>query len=194
MKKIDNNKKVMIVVTTFVLILLAVATTSYALVQFKKEGKTENTIRTGTLILNLDETKELSLTSAYPMSDSQGMASSAYEFTVENTGTQDAKYKITLVDDTKTYTDDACSKLEWSKLKYSIVRNGVTITSARYLSNIATDSKLDEIVIAAGNKNSYQLRIWIDSSAGNEIVGKHFHAKLNIKGILSDKSDYDTGA
>ncbi len=194
MKKIDNNKKIMIAVTASVLVLLAVATVSYALFQFSKKGNTENTIRTGTLILNLDETKELSLTSAYPMSDSQGMSSSAYEFTVENTGTQDAKYKITLVDDTKAYTDDGCSKLEWSKLKYSIVRNGTTITSARYLSNIASDPKLDETIIASGSKNSYQLRIWIDSGAGNEIVGKHFHAKLNIKGILSDKSDYETGA
>ena len=194
MKKLDNNKKVMVVVTTFVLILLAIATTSYAMITFARYGKTENTIRTGTLILNLDETKELSLINAYPMSDSQGMSSSAYEFTVENTGTQDARYKIMLVDDNDTYVEDGCSKLAWSNLKYSISRNGTNITSASYLSNLSSDSQLDEAIISSGSKNSYQLRIWIDSSAGNEIIGRHFHAKLNIKGILSDKTDYDTGA
>lgn len=193
MKQFDTNKKIMIVVTALVL-LLAVSATSYAMIQFIRPGKNENTVRTGTLILNLDETKELSLTEAYPMSDSQGMNSEAYEFTVENTGTQDAKYKIMLVDDNDTYTSDGCTRLAWSKLKYSISRNGTVLTSASYLSNISSNPQLDEVIINKGAKNSYQLRIWIDSGAGNEIIGKHFHAKLNIKGILSDKTDYDTGA
>ena len=197
MEKGVNRRKTIVIMVCLGVALITVVVASYALFQFNLTGNTRNTISTGTLELQLDEEKQVTLYRAFknsvaePVSDNEGLSSTPYRFTVRNTGTKDSRYRIMMIDDEEMYARDGCSKLPWDKVKYSITMNQGA-AKIQYLS--FNNGILDETILPAGGVNTYEIRLWIDSKASNEIVGLHFHSKINIKGILSNKTDYDTGA
>ncbi len=193
MIKLDkiNKKKYWIALVVIFLVVFLVA--SYALFTYFKSSSGESTLKTGTLVLELNEDKALTLIDSVPISDQDAINGESYNFSIKNTGTEIAKYQIYLLDDDARYQSDNCSnkKLPWSKIRYSIQREDEN----------SLIEQLDErngiiytTTLKKGMTDQYKLRLWIDEKATNEIAGLHFHAKLQVKAILEDKTDFDTGA
>ncbi len=195
MKKSNKGKLFIdiLYVVIVVAIIASIIAVSYSMFSYSSNNRKKHTMETGTLIVNLDEGESISLLDRYPISDSLAEKDEdAYTFTVNNTGTETANYRIYIVDDLEAYQEDSCtdSKMPWNKLRYSVTKNNTLIKTAA----LTNDGVLYTTNLASNNSDDYEIRIWIDSTAGNEVAGLHFHSKLVVKAILENRTDYDTGA
>ena len=170
--RIMNNKELIVAIA---IVLIFLATCSYAWLKLQVTGNKTNVLRAGTLKLTLDDTTSngILLEKAVPMSDTKGKTTTEYTFTLQNTGTA-VGYTIYLDDVALT---DGETQLEDSKVKYQLTKNGAETVAL--LSSL--DNKVIDIGTIGTNKtNTYSLRVWIDSDAGNEVMGKILSKELRV--------------
>ena len=74
-------------------------------------------------------------------------------------------------------------------LNYSFMKD-----SSSKIDLLSTNSGLlDTGMLAPGESKSYTLRLWISDTATNDVMGTHFHGKIQVKAIQEGHTDYDTG-
>lgn len=184
-KKINKLGLCVLILSTIICILAI----SYAIWAKTYKGKKINSIETATLILTLDESLDdaISLVNAIPVSDTKGLTYNAYTFKLRNSGTIGATYRLMIVNDTNTYQKDGCinNKLDWSNIRYSFQKNN-EVSIKGNLSDTAGILDLSEI--EPSQINSYSLKLWIKSSATNEIMNQHFHGVIKVEAIQKDQT------
>lgn len=190
MEKLEMSKKEnkLGLIVLILSIFICVATVGYALWSRTEYGEKENVLKTGTLVLNLNEkSKNISLLNAIPLSDSQGIKQEAYTFLLENTGTADANYRLSIVDDDEFYLKDGCNnnKLNWIHLRYAFEEGNTTPIIADLSENSGV---LKSDTIEAGQTISFSLKLWLKGSNTTQAdMGKHFHGKIKVEAIQSDQ-------
>ena len=178
MDKKDRRSKIMLIIILVALIIIIIAL-SYAAFSFSRIGS-ENVITLGTLELTLTEGNTINLEDTYPLTDSEGLALSGYDFTLENTGTAAVDYVIYL---DNVAIDSPDVKLDDMYLKYSFDKNN-TIGTAEYLETLGEDGSriLDQGTLNSGEENSYVLRIWPTIEVDGDFGGQVWKGKLRITG------------
>ena len=150
----------------------------------------ENIVNVGCFEIEFTEqTSSIGLNNTYPVSDTKGLTTNPYTFTIKNTCTVGASYDVTL----NTLTTNTMKK-EW--LKYAIQKSdeakpttGINLgTNNNY--NTTTEElqipNLDEsIIIASGELKqeesvTYNLYLWMDETTGNEAMNTTFEGSINI--------------
>ena len=150
----------------------------------------ENIVNVGCFEIEFTEqTSSIALNNTYPVSDTKGLTTEPYTFTIKNTCTIDAAYDVTL----NTLTTNTMQK-NW--IKYAIQEStetkpttGINLgTNNNY--NTATEelqiANLDEsIIIASGELKeeesvTYNLYLWMDEATGNEAMNTKFEGSVNI--------------
>ena len=174
----EKRNKIFLIILLVVLIIVIIAL-SYAAFSYSKVGS-ENVITLGTLELTLNEGNTINLEDTYPLTDSEGLALSGYDFTLENTGTADVNYVIYL-DNVEITSPDV--KLDDKYLKYSLDKGSVK-GNADYLNNLGADGSriLDQGTITSGEENSYVLRVWPTTEIDGDFGGQVWKGKLRITG------------
>ena len=183
-KKIGNAK---LLIVAFVLTVAIIFGSTYAWIRLTKTSTIENKITAGNLELVLDDTTSegIKLVNEVPKSYKQGMTTKEYTFTLTNKNST-SSYSLSLKDLAK-YTNDENeevtitdeNRINDSKIRYILLKDGEE--SSVNKSKILTDRILDSGTIKKGQTISYSLRVWIDSKASNEVMGKIFNAQLNIE-------------
>lgn len=196
-KKIPKLKLIGMIGTLFFLVVLVLGFT-YAVFSFSQAGKVENKITTGTLLMTVTDSKDLALTNASPMSDSAAMATAAYTFTVKNTGTLPAKYRLRFVKDEADYPNGSSASSKSNYIKYGVKIGSATATATvRHIDDnsgiIVTDRTL-----AAGASESYSIWLWIDNTTNIatenfDTTTIQYHGHVQLDAIQSDHSNYETG-
>lgn len=187
-KKGKKENKLGFVVLIASMLICAVAVT-YAIWTQTFPGQKINKMDTATLILTLDESMSdgISLINTVPVTDNKGLTYDPYTFTIKNSGTTDARYRILLVNDTEKYKKDNCTDkmLPWSNIKFAFAEKNDVATKG----NLAdTAGLLQEGVLKSGETSSYNLRLWIKQEATNEIMNQHFHGLIKVEAIQSDQT------
>lgn len=174
----EKRNKIFLIILLVVLIIVIIAL-SYAAFNYSRVGS-ENVITLGTLELTLNEGNTINLEDTYPLTDSEGLALSGYDFTLENTGTADVNYVIYL-DNVEITSPDV--KLDDKYLKYSLDKGSVK-GNADYLNNLGADGSriLDQGTITSGEENSYVLRVWPTTEIDGDFGGQVWKGKLRITG------------
>ena len=172
--KIMSNKELIVAIAV---VLVFLATCSYAWLTIRKISDKTNILRAGTLSLVLDDTTSegIKLEKAVPISDEKGKTGTEYTFTLQNKGSKAASYTI--------YLDDVAleaseTRMEDSKVKYQLTKNSNETVA---LLNTLSDKILDSGEIAGSTTNTYSLRVWIDSAAGNEVMGTILYKELRVE-------------
>lgn len=178
MDKNNKKSKIMLIIILVALIIIIIAL-SYAAFSFSRIGS-ENVITLGTLELTLNEGNTINLEDTYPLTDSEGLALSGYDFTLENTGTAAVDYVIYL---DNVAIDSPDVKLDDMYLKYSFDKNN-TIGTAEYLEALGEDGSriLDQGTLNSGEENSYVLRVWPTIEVDGDFGGQVWKGKLRITG------------
>lgn len=190
MVQIDNKKKEhkLGFIALILSIVICLTTVSYALWSRVYHGKKDNYIKTGTLVLKLNEkSSAISLENTIPVNDSIGQQKEAYTFSLQNTGTADAKFRILMIDDEEYYKNDNCltKKLPWDKIRYSFTEDKTT----PIIDNLtAKNSVLTSGTIKAGEEKEYSLKLWLSKDTTKEFMGLHFHGKIKVDAIQSDQT------
>lgn len=181
---IDKNRIIFSIII-IVVTLCVIVGVSYALFQYQRTGNKTNEVRTGTLVLTLDDTKGtyIDVSNAVPVSDQVGLIGTPYQFTLRNDGTLASSYTITLIYDQTHITQDKCGtkQLSYEQVKYNLVKNSDSNTPA--LLNTLTNYVIDAGTLLPNETNTYELRLWLDQGITDptSIAGKHFHVKLKVE-------------
>ena len=185
---IDTKSLIIVIVAILIAILIGL---SYAWFGIVRNSNSINKIKAGSLEMTLDDTatEGIKLLNEVPRSYLQGMKTEEYTFTLTNTGTITSDYTIYL-DDVLTFTDEQGkevtitdeNKLEDTKIRYILLKDDekAAANKSKLLSESAERS-IDTGKITKNQTIKYSMRVWIDSRAENEVMGKKFNAKLRVE-------------
>lgn len=199
--KLFKHQLLITAISVFAVVISMIGS-SYAIFSSTSKANEYNVLKVGELEISYVDTGDgygdiLSLNGAYPISDEQGASSIPYRFSVTNTGTITADFKIKILYDESIIEEDGCGNnlLPQKYVKYKFDNNAPILLGSRenddYLVYEANN-------LLPGSSEIHEIRIWIDQQATNEILGKHFHGKVVIEstqsGIGDDlKKEYEIG-
>lgn len=201
-----NNKKYMILlISTIAIVVIAATSVTYAYLSYNATQTDENIVTTSCFDISYSDSDSISLNSngnyAYPMSEDSANRLTPYSFTITNTctttnSTDPINYVVTL----NTLTSSP-STIELSKVRYRLdMTNPTSSTGTSALMSeaatydlsaaiksseeIDTSYNLVEGTLAPGASVTYNLRLWIDEAAGNEVMNQTFNGRILVYSYL----------
>lgn len=195
----ENMKKEHVMLIVLILLAFSVTVgTTYAVWSNSAVQSQSNEIVAGCLEIEINDldvnglSTSINLANSYPMSDLRGVNTDPYTITVKNVCNINAQYTILL----NTISN---SLLTEDNLKYHFVKTSPTETTmtpalvssmTESLKNIANSNIYNSYELISGNLNAqtenvtdsvtYNLRLWIDENAGNEVMGNEFEASIAV--------------
>lgn len=187
-KKLDNYGKIAKILFVLVLVV-ALFGISYAVFKTVAYGTKTNELTVGTVGLKIfDESSSgITLDNTVPVTEEEGIANTAYTFSLTNTGSYTMNYKLgfELADDTT---------MPASSVRYILTKDGVDGVSSilgtivpEYIYDSTTDTNkivyyLEAGQIASAATYDYALKIWIDYNASLESNGMKFSVRARADG------------
>ena len=159
---------------------------SYAYWMVTNEQKAANQITSGCFSISFTDKNTVNLTNTYPVDDTVALNSTPYEFTITNTCTIPVSYNVTL-----TSVNNA-GAIDDSNIKYAIydktttkpaagtALSGTNHTAHSLKTGTLTGGTRSGTSVTAGASVTYNLYLWINSTAGNELMGKTFTANIDV--------------
>ncbi len=169
-----KNKKIIILIILILISILTLIGSSYALLTKTFTSK-KLSVEVGTLKVDFTEGNAINLDNTKPMSDSDGLNTTPYTFTITNSGTIDSYYTIS-------NEEDANNTLDTTYLKYKLVSNDGYDSGIKRLKDIGTGTYriVDERALLKSKSVTYKLYLWISSDAGNDIQNKIYKSKIIV--------------
>ena len=179
-----KNKKIIILIILILISILTLIGSSYALLTKTFTSK-KLSVEVGTLKVDFTEGNAINLDNTKPMSDSDGLNTTPYTFTITNSGTIDSYYTISNEEDTN-------NTLDTTYLKYKLVSNDGYDSGIKRLKDIGTGTYriVDERALLKSKSVTYKLYLWIASDASNNIQDKLYKSKIVVNSI-SNKGTLD---
>lgn len=176
-----SAKRHYILALAILFVVVSLSGTTYSL--FLKSDTT-NTFNytTGLLDLQFTEDNPISLSSAFPKIDSEGMTQEPYTLTLKNTGTLTYLFNLKMLSTTVDNVIDS---------KYIKVQVNDYLPETLYESN---QEIIKNMIIYPGEEITFKIRIWLDISTPNAELGKTFNAKVAATGNAIYKTLDSSGA
>ena len=170
-----KKKYVALVIVTIIVSIIALIGATYALLTATIQGDKKITLKAGLLKVDFEEGNAINLDNAEPMSDSKGLKTSPYTFTITNKGTIEAYYYVSLENDVNNTLDEDLVKMRLTNDQgYD---SGVVRVSdyAQSSYQITEEGKLN-----VDDKVTYNLWLWLDNNADNTAQGKEYKSKIVV--------------
>ena len=172
-----RNKKIILLIILILISILTLIGSSYALLTKTFTSK-KLSVEVGTLKVDFTEGNAINLDNTKPMSDSDGLNTTPYTFTITNSGTIDSYYTISNEEDTN-------NTLDTTYLKYKLVSNDGYDSGVKRLKDIT----VDERNLAKNKSVTYKLYLWIASDAPNSIQNKIYKSKIIVNSTSNKTLD-----
>ena len=203
--KLNNKKYMILLISTIAIVIIAATSVTYAYLSYNATQTDENILTTSCFNIRYEDSNSISLNSngnyAYPMSEERANNLTPYSFTITNTctttnSTDPINYVVTL-----NTLNASPSNIELSKLRYRLDMTTPTATtgtstlmseaapydlssSIKSAEGINTSYNLLEGTLAPGASVTYNLRLWIDEAAGNEVMNQTFNGRILVYSYL----------
>ena len=190
--KLNNKKYIALLISTIVIVVIATIAVTYAYLSFNSSQTGTNTVSTGCFDVSFTEgSNSISMNRngnyAYPISNEKALSDlDPYIFTVTNNCATPSEYQVIL--NILSSTDEDIL----SYINYSIDGNTVnklsnltpTTPPSGASSNTTSSYIIDTGSLAGINASqTYELRMWIDESAGNGIMGSSLEAEVMVYSV-----------
>lgn len=199
-----SGYKITLGVLTIMILVTITIGTSYSYYSVASTQESPNELTTTCFDVSFTDSNSISLNAdgnyAYPMSEANALAKlTPYTFTITNTcTTQNATNPVNYVVTLNTLTS-APSSLALTNLRYKLNKTAPSTVNgtSSILSNapvydlgiakndanandINTSYNLLSGELAPGESATYNLYLWIDESAGNEVMGQTFNGRILV--------------
>ena len=191
---IEKEKKKRTILYGLLVTVLVLIGVTYAYYRITKTQTNSNVIGTRTCLNTTltEETSEIVLSDAFPISDEDGLKQSPFTFTLTNNCDSYVKVTIALVSEYRTSTNTAYLKDNYVKTNLSTkgTNDGSSvILSTLSLGEVDTNTQ-GYILKTTGLKNkeakSFDLRLWLDSKTTNEQgLNKTWKGKIVVSVVAS---------
>ena len=174
-----KKKTILILSISIVSVLLIFLGSSYAMFAKTEQALKNNEYTTGILQITYNDTGSLDI-GKLPLSDTDGKKTAPYTFTIKNTGNIDYQFDLKLVTDTTYVNTHGCAnnQVPSNYIKVMLGDNGTPVL----LSSLTNSIIAKKQIIAAGETRTYNLRLWLDTTTPNSVIGTHFHGKITTDG------------
>ena len=172
-----KEKNKIVLVTILILIsLIALVGSSYALLTKSFKSK-KLSMEVGTLKIDFAEGNAINMANAAPMTDSDGLKSTPYTFTITNGGDINAYYTVS-------NEEELANTLDTSYLRMKLTGSDGYDSGIKTVKELGTETYklVDETLLATGKSVTYELRMWISQDAGNDIQDKIYKSKIVVNG------------
>ena len=164
------------------ILLLAVISTYYIYHNFQDERKFDYDSDSLNIVFNEQDKNQIAITKITPVTDSVGLSSKAYSFTITNNLTEQVNYNILILDDLDKELEDNCSEY---KIPKEDIR--IAIKEDKKEPNIYTLSTLEEHILLKTSitplaQKKYSITVWIDKDTtltSNSLL--HYHGKIEVE-------------
>ena len=181
-----KNTKIIILVGVILLVIVSVVGVTYAFLSTGGTQEQANTFNSGCLSISLtNESASINLTNTFPITDIEGLNTTSYDFTIENTCSTATNYQINLES-----LNPVSNTLDADYIKVSLSSDTVGNVISTLSDNNTTTSYIDGSYIShnlytgsiAGNTTkTYHLRLWIDYDATvAQAANKTYESKINV--------------
>ena len=192
---IENEKKKRTILYGLLVTVLVLIGVTYAYYRITKTQTNSNVIGTRTCLDTTltEETSEIVLSDAFPISDEDGLKQSPFTFTLTNNCDSYVKVTIALVSEYRTSTNTAYLKDNY--VKSNLSTKGTNDGSSVILSTLSlgeVDTNTQGYVLkTTGLKNkeakSFDLRLWLDSETTNEQgLNKTWKGKIVVSVVAAE--------
>ena len=178
-----NRKKILIKNVTFIVAIFALAIIATYNIYYHFIDATDIDYSSESLDITFHEKNgaNVTVTKAIPVSDSVGLSSTAYTFTIKNNLTEAVNYQIKLVEDIEEVIDDLCGEQQIPKelLKISVKEDN--LKNVIYTVSELQDGILDSDIMEPLEEKDYSVRIWVGNS-DTLIIGSnlHYHGMIQV--------------
>ena len=181
-----KNTKIIILVGVILLVIVSVVGVTYAFLSTGGTQEQANTFNSGCLSIRLtNESASIKLTNTFPITDIEGLNTTSYDFTIENTCSTATNYQINLES-----LNQVSNTLDADYIKVSLssdtVGNVISTLSANppktsYIDGSYISHNLYTGTIAGNTTKTYHLKIWVDYDATVEqAANKVYSSKINV--------------
>ena len=172
-----NEKKKYIIISVVIILISVIALigSSYALLTITLEGDKDITLTAGILNVDFTEGNTINLDNASPISDSGGLKTTPYTFTITNTGNINAYYHVSLEEDSNNTLDNSYIKMR--------LINNLGYDSGVVKVNDYGKGEFDikgEELLEPSDTVTYTLWMWLNETADNSAQGKEYKSKIVI--------------
>ena len=192
---IEKEKKKRTILYGLLVTVLVLIGVTYAYYRITKTQTNSNVIGTRTCLNTTltEETSEIVLSDAFPISDEDGLKQSPFTFTLTNNCDSYVKVTIALVSEYRTSTNTAYLKDNY--VKSNLSTKGTNDGSSVILSTLSlgeVDTNTEGYVLkTTGLKNkeakSFDLRLWLDSETTNEQgLNKTWKGKIVVSVVAGE--------
>ena len=185
MIKLNNQKYMTLLIFSIVIVIVATISITFAYLSFNANQESTNTLSTSCYNISFEDTNSINITS-YPMSSESAFRNiTPYTFTISNNDCNIGSGYQIILNVLNTTSDELLSQINYSL-------DGVTTTKLTSLtpttlpSGVTTSNVLASYVIETGvlpninTSRTYNLHLWIDENAGNEVMNQTFEAEIMI--------------
>jgi hypothetical protein len=176
----------------FIGILLCISLvigTSYALWSINHTQANKNDLATGCFSTTFTESNDISLSNAFPITDTAGKKLTPYTFTITNTCTIASNYQINLEVLNTTTAGAAYIKTELNTDTPALLSSLTTVTKTLDAASTAYEMKTG--YLAPSKSATYNLRLWVDEAATTDnMSNKTFSAKVVVITSATPKQVY----
>ena len=178
-----KRKDLIIITVLIAMCLVTLVGSSYALFTRTFTSTKKVSVQAGTLKVDFAEGNRINLSNVAPMSDSDGMNTTPYTFTITNSGSVAAYYTIR-------NEEDSSNTLNNKYIKYRLISDNYdsgiktldTIGSGYYMLS-------SENTLAVGKSITYKLYLWLSSEADNEAQNKTYQSKIVVQSTTNSISE-----
>ena len=173
---IKEKNKIILVIILILISLIALVGSSYALLTKSFKSK-KLSMEVGTLKIDFAEGNAINMVNAVPMTDSAGMKTTPYTFTITNGGDINAYYTVS-------NEEELANTLDTSYLRMKLTGSDGYDSGIKTVKELGTETYklVDETLLAKGKSVTYELRMWISQDAGNDIQDKVYKSKIVVNG------------
>ena len=171
-----EKNKIILVIILILISLIALVGSSYALLTKSFKSK-KLSMEVGTLKIDFAEGNAINMVNAAPMTDSDGMKTTPYTFTITNGGDINAYYTVS-------NEEELANTLDTSYLRMKLTGSDGYDSGIKTVKELGTETYklVDETLLATGKSVTYELRMWISQDAGNDIQDKVYKSKIVVNG------------
>lgn len=183
MKKEKNTVSIKLLLFSLIT-LVAIGGASYGLFVTKGTQTGTDTITSGCFSTSFTDGNSINMTNAVPTSDTNGLSSTPYTFTITNTCTVKASYTIQLSSLADSFND--------SNIKVSVdgltakLLTGYTATTENLESEYSHSYILATGTLAQNASTTYNVRIWLDESTTyDDVSGSSWQGQIKIVNVAT---------
>ena len=171
-----EKNKIILVIILILISLITLVGSSYALLTKSFKSK-KLSMEVGTLKIDFAEGNAINMANAAPMTDSNGLKSTPYTFTITNGGDINAYYTVS-------NEEELANTLDTNYLKMRLTGSDGYDSGIKTVKELGTETYklIDDTLLETGKSVTYELRMWISQDAGNDIQDKIYKSKIVVNG------------